>query len=195
MKMKKQILLFGLPVLLFSYTSCNNVKDSKESADSLNMAKDTTTMPMVTGGIAVNEDDAQFATAAAVGGMAEVQFARLALSKTSNTAIKDFANMMLTDHGKANEELKAIAMDKNISLPGTIDKDHQQKLDQLAKKNGTDFDKAYANAMIDGHQKMQDLLKKESEKGEDTTLRAFASRTLPVVQMHLDRIQKINDSL
>ena len=195
MKMKKQILLFGLPVLLFSYTSCNNVKDSKESADSLNMAKDTTTMPMVTGGIAVNEDDAQFATAAAVGGMAEVQFARLALSKTSDTAIKDFANMMLTDHGKANEELKAIAMDKNISLPGTIDKDHQQKLDQLAKKNGTDFDKAYANAMIDGHQKMQDLLKKESEKGEDTTLRAFASRTLPVVQMHLDRIQKINDSL
>jgi len=159
------------------------------------MAKDTTTMPMVTGGIAVNEDDAQFATAAAVGGMAEVQFARLALSKTSDTAIKDFANMMLTDHGKANEELKAIAMDKNISLPGTIDKDHQQKLDQLAKKNGTDFDKAYANAMIDGHQKMQDLLKKESEKGEDTTLRAFASRTLPVVQMHLDRIQKINDSL
>jgi len=193
--MKNQFPFLYLFALLFICVSCSNVKDSKESADSINKAKDTSDVPMVTGGIAVDEDDAKFATEAANGGMAEVEFARVALTKTTNASIKDFANMMLNDHGKANEELKAIAADKNITLPTAIDNDHQQKLDKLTTKTGRDFDKDYADAMADGHQKMLDLMKKESEKGHDPELRAFATKTIPVVQSHLDLIKKIRDGL
>lgn len=193
--MKNQFSFLCLFALLFICASCSNVNDSKETADSLNKVKDTSDVPMVTGGIAVDEDDAKFATEAANGGMAEVEFARVALTKTTNTAIKDFANMMLNDHGKANEELKAIATDKNITLPTAIDDEHQKKLDKLNEKTGRDFDKEYADAMVNGHQKMLDLMKKESEKGHDPELRAFATKTIPVVQSHLDLIKKIRDGL
>ena len=114
-----------------AFQACNHAKDAKDTADSLNKTKDTTTNAMNTGGIAVNNDDAKFATAAANGGMAEVALGNLALQKTSNQKIKDFANMMVTDHTKANNELMGIAKAKNLSLPTSVDAEHQQKMDDF----------------------------------------------------------------
>lgn len=194
--MKKVISILFMGALLFALPACmNNDKDAKETADSLNEAKDTTNSAMTSDGIAVEEDDAKFATEAANGGLVEVEFAHVAVAKTANAKLKDFANMMLTDHGKANEELKTIAMNKNISLPMSIDDAHQRKLDKLNEKTGKDFDKDYADAMVDGHQKMLDLMKKQAEDGKDAELRAFASKTMPVVQSHLDLIKKIRSEI
>ena len=180
----------------YTFQGCNSApKDAKESADSLNKTKDTTTSAAATGGIAVSADDAAFATKAAVGGMAEVALAKLALQKTASTQIKDFANMMITDHGKANDELMGIAKTKNITLPATVDADHQKKMDDLSKLTGNDFDKSYVDAMIDGHKKTLTLMQDEAKDGKDADLKAFAAKTAPVVQMHLDAINKIHDSI
>jgi putative membrane protein len=97
--------------------------------------------------------DTMFANKAAIGGMAEVALGKLALTKTSSSKIKEFANMMVTDHGKANDELMAIAKSKNVMLPPTVDAEHQAKMDSLSKLSGTSFDKAYVTTMIDGHKK------------------------------------------
>jgi len=180
----------------YALQGCNSApKDAKENADSVNKTKDTTTNVAATGGIAVDKDDAKFATTAANGGMAEVALGKLALQKTTNAQIKDFANMMVTDHGKANDELKAIAAKKNITLPDSVDNEHKEKMADLSKKTGKDFDKAYVDAMVDGHKKTLDLMQDAAKSCKDADLKAFAAKTAPTVKMHLDAINKIHDSM
>jgi len=194
--MKKITYLFIVAAVAITFQSCNQgAKDAKDSADSLNKTKDTTTNAAATGGIAVNSDDAKFATAAANGGLAEVALGKLAVSKTSNANIKDFATMMITDHGAANAELASIASAKNITLPTEPDSAHLKKADDLGKLSGTKFDKAYVDAMIDGHKKTLDLMNNEAKNGSDSSLKAFAAKVVPTVQKHLDAINKIHDSM
>lgn len=194
--MKKVSYVFMIAAASLAFQACNSgQKDAKETADSLNKTKDTTSSVASTGGIAVDNDDAKFATDAANGGMAEVALGKLALTKTANAQVKQFADMMVSDHGKANEELMSIAKAKNITLPATVDADHQAKMDKLSKETGKDFDKDYVDAMVDGHQKTLDLMQKEAKDGKDAELKAFAAKTAPIVQTHLDAIKKIQDSM
>lgn len=194
--MKKLIYLIAISATTLAFQACNNSpKDAKATADSLNKTKDTTSNVAATGGIAVVKADADFATKAAVGGMTEVTLGKIALEKSSNAKIKDFATMMVTDHGKANAELMALAKTKNITLPADVDADHQKKIDELKQKTGADFDKAYVDAMVDGHKKTLTLMQDEAKDGKDADLKAFAAKTAPTVQMHLDAINKIHDSM
>jgi len=194
--MKKLVYLIAVSAAVFTYQSCkNSAKDSKGVADSLNKVKDTTSNVNATGGIAVEPSDAEFATKAAAGGLAEVELGRLALTKTTNAKLLKFANMMISDHGKANEELAGIAKKKNITLPAALDKDHEQKKDELSKKSGKDFEKAYTDAMVDGHKKTLKLMQDESKEGKDADLKAFALKTTSIVQTHLDTINMIHDSM
>lgn len=194
--MKKLMYILAVSATTFAFQACNNEnKDATETADSLNMSKDTTSNVMETGGIAVDQADAEFATKAAAGGMAEVELGNLALTKTSHAKLKEFANMMVNDHSKVNEELKTIAKMKNITLPGMVDEDHQKKINELKTKTGADFDKAYTEAMVDGHKKTLDLMNAEAKDGKDPELKAFAAKTAPAVQTHLDLITTIQKSL
>lgn len=194
--MKKLIYLCAVATTVLAMQACNGgTKDAKDTADSLNKTKDTTSNVMATGGIAVEPSEAKFATEAAVGGMAEVALGKLALEKSTNAQVKEFATMMVSDHGKANEELMAIAKMKNITLPMTVDADHQKKMDDLSKKTGADFDKEYVSAMVDGHKSTLKLMQDEAKDGKDADLKAFAGKTAPVVQAHLTMINKIHDSM
>ncbi|TBO41811.1 DUF4142 domain-containing protein [Pedobacter kyonggii] len=192
--MKKLIYVFAISALVFQACNGGN-KDAKESADSLNVAKDSSTNAVATGGIAVDEADAKFTTQAAVGGMAEVELGKLALEKSSNPQVKEFATMMVKDHGMANTELMAIAKQKNITLPSTVDDEHKKKMDDLSKKSGADFDKAYVDAMVSGHKSTLKLMEDELRDAKDADLKAFATKTAPIVQSHLVMINKINDSM
>lgn len=192
--MKKLGYLCMIVLAAFSFQSCNSEnKDSTETADSLNEVTDSAAK--ANGVTAVAEDDAEFSTQAAVGGMAEVELGKLALEKSTNSQVKEFATMMVSDHGKANEELKTIAANKNIALPTTLDEKHQKMWDDLNSKTGKDFDKAYVNDMVDGHQKTWDLMDKQAKDGTDAELKAFATKTAPVVKAHLDLIKKIRDAI
>lgn len=194
--MKKNTYFTMIAAGLLALQSCGNgQKDTKQTADSLNKTKDTTSNAMNTGGISVASDDAKFATDAASGGMAEVSLAKLALTKTANAQIKDFADMMVKDHGKANDELMAIAKTKNITLPTEPDSTHLKKAAELEKLKGKDFDKAYVDAMVDGHKKTLELMQNEAKNAKDADLKAFATKTAPTVKMHLDMINKIYDSM
>jgi len=199
--MKKLSYAMLIAMAAFAFQGCGGKKDAKDSADSMNMAKDTTKMDstkkdtMSKTPMAVNADDSKFATDAANGGLAEVALGKLAETKASNAQVKSFAEMMVKDHGKANDELTAIAKKKNITLPAAPDAEHQKKLDDLSKLSGKDFDKAYVDAMVDGHKKTLDLMRMAADKCSDSELKAFAAKTAPVVQMHLDAINKIHDSM
>jgi putative membrane protein len=127
--------------------------------------------------------------------MAEVALGKMAAAKGASKDVKDFGNMMVMDHSKANDELKTIAKGKNITLPAGLDAEHRAKSDSLSKLSGKDFDKAYVDAMIDGHKKTLSLMQTEASNGKDAELKAFAGKTAPVVQLHLEKILKIQAGL
>ncbi|MBK0380276.1 DUF4142 domain-containing protein [Mucilaginibacter segetis] len=192
--MKKFSLIAMIGLAALSFQACNNAsKDSKETADSLNMAKDTSTTGM--NGIAVTSDDAEFATKLANGGMTEVALGKIAQEKGTSQKVKDFGSMMVTDHSKANDELMAIAKAKNITLPATPDDEHQKMINDLSAKTGTDFDKAYVDAMVDGHEKTVSLLEDGAQNCKDADLKAFAAKILPTVKGHLEKIKEIQSSM
>jgi len=123
--MKKITVITMLAALACSMQACTGNKDSKQTADSANTAnadtakKDSTTADsskMKSTMTAVDKDDAKFAVDAANGGMAEVELGKLAQEKAANSKVKDFGAMMVTDHSKANDEMKALAKSKGIVL-------------------------------------------------------------------------------
>lgn len=174
--------------------ACGGNKDSKASADSANTAK-ADTAKKDSSASAVDKDDAKFAVAAANGGMAEVELGALAQEKAGNAKVKDFGSMMVKDHSKANDEMKALAKSKGITLPDSIDSKEKKVKSDLSAKSGADFDKAYVSNMIDDHKEDIKEFEDAAKNVKDPELKAFAVKTLPTLKMHLDAIQKIHDSM
>lgn len=114
----------------------------------------------------VRAADRDFARDAAMTGMAEIEMGRLALDHSRDANVKKFAQMMIDDHTKASENLKAVATRHRIELPAQVDDDHRDKAEAIGKKNGPEFDQDYADAMVDGHQAFVDKL--ESRVDKDT---------------------------
>jgi putative membrane protein len=139
--------------------------------------------------------DRDFAQKAAMGGMAEVELGRMAASKGTAQKVKQFGEHMVADHGKANDELKRIAGAKNIDLPADLDAEHKSKKDQLDQLTGSDFDRAYVDAMVGDHEKTLELFQTEAADGADADLKAFATRTADVIQMHLTMIKEIQQEM
>jgi len=188
--------MFIIALGVYAIQGCNSrPKDEKATADSLNKVKDTSSNAPATGGIAVNNDDAKFAANAAAGGLTEVALGNLAQQKSANEKIRNFGAMMVKDHSAANAELADLAKTKNISIPATVSADDQKKIDALAKKSVKAFDKAYVDAMIEGHKKALKLFQDEAQNGTDADLKTFASKTVAVVQAHLEAITEIQASL
>jgi putative membrane protein len=189
--MKKLNLIVMIVLSGWMFQACNNTKkDSTASADSTNAVKDTTTTGKT--GIAVDKDDAKFAVDAANGGMTEIALSKLAQTQATTSNIKDFATMMVTDHSKAGAELADIAKTKNITLPDSISAGSKKAVDDLSKKTGSDFDKAYVSKMVDDHQKTVDMFEKGAKNIKDPDLNAFVVKTLPIIKGHLTAIKAIN---
>ncbi len=126
-----------------------------------------------------------FVARAATGGMEEVELAELALSKSSNPAVDDFAKKMKHDHSAANAKLASIAKDESIAVPGGLTAQQQKKMKQLKAKSGAEFDKAYAATMVVAHKKTIALFENASHKASSQQLRQFAKDSLPMLHEHL----------
>jgi putative membrane protein len=135
--------------------------------------------------------DTEFMTEAAQGGMAEVELGKLAATKAQNAEVKRFGQKMVEDHSKANAELKELAVKKNLSLPTEVNSKQKDLMDKLSKLSGAEFDKAYVDAMVDDHEEDVEAFKDESEGGKDAEVKAWAGKTLPTLQSHLDMIKAI----
>lgn len=163
------------------FTACSDKRaeneDSKEIAKEENDAKfDDTDI----------EKDTKFAVAAADAGMLEVQLGELAQSKGLSPEVKELGKMMVAEHSKANEELKALAQQKNISLPATLSEKCAKKYQDLAEKSGNDFDDAFTDAMVKDHKDVLDEFKKQSEKGNDPDLKSWAAGKIATLEHHLE---------
>lgn len=142
----------------------------------------------------VDDKTHTFMNDAAEAGMAEVEIAKLAKDRALNPRVKNFAEMMIKDHTAANNDLMTVARGKNVTLPSTLGK-HQEHLEDLSKKNGAEFDKAYMKAMVNGHEDVVKEFEKCSQNGTDPDVKTFAAQKLPTLRMHLDSAKAINKAL
>ena len=131
-------------------------------------------------------DSNKFAREAADGGKIEVELGTLANRNAASADVKAFAQRMFDDHGKANTELEEIAAKKGVSLPAAMSKKNQKLRDKLAKLNGAKFDKAYMKDMVKDHEDDVKLFKKQAKEGTDPDIKAFAAKTLPTLESHLE---------
>jgi putative membrane protein len=169
--------------------------NTAQTTDSATSTKDSTTKTTMVDSSKADSGDVKFAKKLAGGGAAEITFSKLAEQKVKPGKLMDFATMMVTDHTKAADTLKMIAQKENIMLPPGMDPDHQKKYDDMSKMSGNDFNKAYVTLMVADHKDAVSLLQDESQNGKDSTLKKFATKILPTVQMHLDVVTKIQSNM
>ncbi len=139
--------------------------------------------------------DAHFAKAAAQGGMAEIQLGKLAADRGSNATVKAFGERMVVQHGAAGDQLKAAAQQANIVLPTTASSKDQQIYDRLARLNGSDFDRAYADDMVRDHEQDLNEFQNEANNGKNSSIRAFAAQTVPMIQQHLNQAREMQKAV
>ncbi|HEV7858791.1 MAG TPA: DUF4142 domain-containing protein [Pyrinomonadaceae bacterium] len=146
--------------------------------------------------MALSSMDRKFMMEAAAGGMAEVAMARLATEHASSDAVKQYAQHMIDDHTKANDELMQLASTKGVTLPTGPDAKHQAMMAKMQALSGAAFDREYVkNAGVKDHETMEKLFQKESGGAKDADTKAFASKTLPTVQDHLRMAREMNTSM
>jgi putative membrane protein len=127
--------------------------------------------------------DKTFMKKAAKGGMKEVAMGKLAEQNGQSDDVKSFGKRMVTDHSKANDELKSIAEKKGATLPSK---------EPTVKWSS---DKAYMDAMVKDHEKDLAEFKEEASTGSDPDVKKFAEDTAKMVQEHLDLAKETQGKL
>jgi putative membrane protein len=137
-------------------------------------------------------DEKRFVKDALLGGMTEVELGKVALEKASADAVKQFAQKMIDNHSKANEELKQLAAKEKIDVPDALDSKRQSRIEKLSKLSGADFDRAYIKDQLKDYQNDVREFQAESQNGNDPEVKGFASKTLPVLEEHLRMVKELD---
>jgi len=181
--LKSGVLLLGLAsvsvVLMLTLVSCNNSKpkDTKEVAEDHNDAKFANS----------KEDDAMFLVNAEEINLEEIQLGKLAQTRGTTSQVKELGKMMETDHTKASDDLQALAAKKQVTIPTTLTEDGINASKKLTDTKTADFDKEYADMMVNGHKDAISKFEKASTDAADPEIRSWAASVLPALRSHLDQ--------
>jgi putative membrane protein len=187
------ILLALIALFAFACKKSENQVADTGTTTVVTSTTDTSATTTTTGTTAasLSDKDKEFVTKASQGGMAEVSLGQMAAAKANNNDVKEFGNRMVTDHSKANDELKQLAANKGITLPTEPGADEKKTEDALSTKSGKAFDKAYMTDMVKDHEKDVAEFQKESKDAQDPELKAWVTRTLPTLQDHLKMAKQV----
>lgn len=131
--------------------------------------------------------DQQFVDFAAQTDMVEANLGQLAQTASDAQPVKDYGQMLVTDHTKDFSDLHAAAQQASLTVADAIDAAHnKQMIDPFQKLKGAAFDRKYAQEMIAGHEKAIAVYKKEADDAQNPAIKTYAQNALPVLQKHLD---------
>lgn len=136
-----------------------------------------------------------FVQKASSGNTAEVALGKLALEKASNPEVKSFAQHIVDDHQKAQEELKQVAQSKGFETSEKIDIKHKATQEKLQHMSGASFDKAYMEAMVKDHEDDVKEFKKQAQSSDDPEIKNWAAQTMPKLEQHLQTAQSLQTQL
>ena len=190
--MKQTILLALMCVTALLMLSACPAKEAPETTDSGVVDTGATS----TTGTATTSDqsivaDSGFAATAAEGGMAEVALSQLAAGKASHADVKAFAQKMVADHGRANDELRQVAASRSMTLPSSLSAEHQQVRDKLNTLTGAEFDREYMRVMVADHTKAVAGFENEAGSGSDADMKNWASNKLSTLREHKQMAQDL----
>jgi putative membrane protein len=134
-----------------------------------------------------------FVNKVAISDMFEIQSSQMALAKQADADTKPFAEKMIQDHQKTTSELKAVVEGSmvKLTLPASLDSEHQKMLDELNAKSGKDFDTSYDQIQAKAHRDAVALFEAYAKSGEDSELKAWAGKTLPSLKAHLTMAENL----
>lgn len=130
---------------------------------------------------------------AAMNGMAEVELGKLAAAQGGSSAVREYGQQMVADHGKANAELMALAGKHDADLPTSLDADHRAIHDRLQGLNGIAFDRSFADVMVANHGKAITLFESGADL-DDAEVAQFAGDKLPTLRLHATHAQRLQSS-
>lgn len=133
--------------------------------------------------------DQQFVLNAGSAGLFEVQSSQIALSRSNDPEVKQFAQQMITDHKKVNAELASIVQGKGAAVPTMMVPRHQKMVDTLNEADADSFDKAYKHGQGVGHDEAINLYRAAAKGVDDADLKAFAERNVSILTMHKDMLK------
>ena len=183
-------LILGAGLIIIFLNSCKNEtkqEDPKEVAEDANEAKFDS--------IDNKEDDSEFLVDQAEVNLAEIEIGKLAQTKGVNPEVKKFGKMLVDDHTKAASEVSALAKTKNFTLPTSLTEEGQDEYKKLNEKSGADFDKKFADMMIDGHEKAIKKLEEASKDAKDPDVRTWASNNIAGLTAHLEHAKMLKQNL
>jgi putative membrane protein len=135
-----------------------------------------------------------FVSSAAMSDMYEVEAGKIASERSKSAQIKSFAQMMVKDHTATTTELKGILSKAslNVTPPAALDERRKGMLDNLRSATAENFDKTYMDQQVAAHGEAATLMKGYADNGDNADLKAFAAKTAPKVQMHLDMARNLD---
>ena len=139
----------------------------------------------------LNAIDQQFVKKAAQSDMTEIKTSQLALQRSRNPQVRQFAQMMIQQHTQSSSKLKPLADQKGVMLPTGLGAENTALVNQLTKLSGTQFDQAYMRGQAKAHAKTEVVYQQELQRGQDTGVKAFASQILPIVVEHRKMAENI----
>jgi putative membrane protein len=130
--------------------------------------------------------DQQFVDFAAQTDMVEANLGQLASTAGDSQGVKDYGQMLATDHTADYKQLGDVAKQASLNVPSAIDDEHNKLIAPMYKLKGTSFDKKFAAEMVAGHTKAIEIYKKEAADAQNSALKSYAQETLTALQKHLD---------
>jgi putative membrane protein len=135
--------------------------------------------------------DKAFVKKALEGNEAEIQMGQLALQKSNDDQVKQFAQRMVDDHGKMQEQLKPVAQQLGVKVPDGPSKGDMKKMDKMKALSGDAFDQAYIKDMVKDHKKDSSEFKQEAQNTQNPQLKQLATEGGQTIDSHLQQIQQI----
>jgi len=146
----------------------------------------------VAANMAVAAQGENFVDEASAKGLAEIETGKLALEKGTSEDVRVFAQKMIDDHTKANQELvEIVSQNEDLQLSDNATLMDRAKAMILSLRDGENFDKAYANNQVVAHEQTIELYQNYIDEGENADLKAFAQATLPTLRQHLEHAKQL----
>jgi putative membrane protein len=136
-----------------------------------------------------------FMMKATEGDLSDIEMSGLALQKSTNKDVRDYANMIQSDHTSALEDLTDLMRDKNVSQPKSVPPDVKKDIVVMNGLSGPEFDREFINQMVAGHQKMIEMFQDRAAIVQDKAVKKYAEDLLPKLEMHLEKAQRLQSKL
>lgn len=175
-------------LLVFALAACNRDRTETSQAE---RAGEPMAQTMPGGSTALTGADRDFLTQQFLSNQAEMELADMAQQRASNEQVKEYAKQLREDHERANEELRRIADQSQVTLSTEMDTAHRQTTDRLRGLSGQQFDKEFLKQSVEAHQQAIERYQQMAQQATSPELKTYISSQLPMLQQHLQRAQEL----